>query len=65
VDKILLGQLLVKSRLINEKQLEAALQLQKTEGKRLGSALIKLDAINEESLITFLSRQYNVPPINL
>jgi type IV pilus assembly protein PilB len=65
VDKILLGQLLVKSRLINEKQLEAALQLQKTEGQRLGSALIKLDAINEESLITFLSRQYNVPPINL
>ena len=61
----MLGQLLVKARLINEKQLEEALRLQKTNGQRLGSALLKLDAVNEESLITFLSRQYNVPPINL
>ena len=65
MDKTLLGQLLVKARLINEKQLEDALQLQKSDGKRLGSALLKLDAVSEESLITFLSRQYNVPPINL
>jgi type IV pilus assembly protein PilB len=65
VDKRLLGQLLVKARLINEKQLEEALQLQKEDGQRLGSALLKLDAVNEENLITFLSRQYNVPPINL
>jgi len=65
VDKTLLGQLLVKARLINEKQLQDALTIQKTEGKRLGSALLKLEAVSEESLITFLSRQYNVPPINL
>lgn len=65
MDKTLLGQLLVKARLINEKQLQEALHLQKTEGKRLGSALLKLEAVSEESLITFLSRQYNVPPINL
>ncbi|MGO9379889.1 MAG: GspE/PulE family protein [Dissulfurispiraceae bacterium] len=65
MDKTLLGQLLVKARLINEKQLQDALAIQKTEGKRLGSALLKLEAVSEESLITFLSRQYNVPPINL
>lgn len=35
------------------------------EGKRLGSVLLKLGHINEESLITFLSRQYNAPAINL
>ncbi len=61
----MLGQLLVRARLINEKQLEEALKLQKENGQRLGSALLKLDVVNEESLITFLSRQYNVPPINL
>ena len=65
MDRTLLGQLLVKARLINEKQLQDALVIQKTEGKRIGSALLKIEAVSEESLITFLSRQYNVPPINL
>lgn len=61
----LLGQLLLKAKLITEEQLNEAIRLQKLEGKRLGSVLLKLGYINEESLITFLSRQYNVPAINL
>ena len=61
----LLGQLLLKAKLITEEQLNEAIRLQKLEGKRLGSVLLKLGYINEESLITFLSRQYNAPAINL
>lgn len=61
----LLGQLLLKANLITEKQLEDSVRLQKLEGIRLGSALLKLGYLNEESLITFLSRQYNAPAINL
>ncbi len=61
----LLGQLLLKAKLITEEQLNEALRLQRLEGKRLGSVLLKLGYINEESLITFLSRQYNAPAINL
>ncbi|MCX8026334.1 MAG: type IV-A pilus assembly ATPase PilB [Thermodesulfovibrionales bacterium] len=61
----LLGQLLIKANLITEAQLNEALRVQRLEGKRLGSVLVKLGYINEESLITFLSRQYNAPPINL
>lgn len=61
----LLGQLLLKANLITESQLQEALKVQKLEGKRLGSVLLKLGYITEESLITFLSRQYNAPPINL
>ncbi len=61
----LLGQLLLKSKLISEEQLNEAVRLQKLEGKRLGSVLLKLGFLNEESLITFLSRQYNAPAINL
>ncbi len=61
----LLGQLLLKANLITEKQLEDAVRLQKLEGIRLGSTLLKLGYLNEESLITFLSRQYNAPAINL
>jgi type IV pilus assembly protein PilB len=61
----LLGQLLLKAQLVTEEQLNEALRVQKLEGKRLGSVLLKLGYINEESLITFLSRQYNAPAINL
>lgn len=61
----LLGQLLLKAKLITEKQLEEAVNIQKQTGKRLGSILVDLGYISEESLITFLSRQYKVPAINL
>jgi type IV pilus assembly protein PilB len=61
----LLGQLLLKAQLITEDQLTEAIRAQKLQGKRLGSVLLKLGYINEESLITFLSRQYNAPAINL
>ncbi|MCL4456617.1 MAG: type IV-A pilus assembly ATPase PilB [Nitrospirae bacterium] len=61
----LLGQLLLKAKLITEDQLNEAVRVQRLEGKRLGSVLLKLGYLNEESLITFLSRQYNAPGINL
>ncbi|MCL4491249.1 MAG: type IV-A pilus assembly ATPase PilB [Nitrospirae bacterium] len=61
----LLGQLLLKAKLISEEQLNEALRVQKLDGKRLGSVLLKMGHITEESLITFLSRQYNAPAINL
>ncbi len=61
----LLGQLLLKANLVTEAQLNEAIKIQRLEGKRLGSVLVKIGAINEESLITFLSRQYSVPAINL
>ncbi len=61
----LLGQLFLKAKLINEEQLNEALRVQKLEGKRLGSVLVKLKFVSEETLITFLSRQYNSPVVNL
>jgi len=61
----LLGQLLLKAQLLTEVQLNEALRVQKLEGKRLGNILLKLGYVNEESLITFLSRQYNAPAINI
>lgn len=57
--------MLLKAGLITEEQLNEAVRVQKMDGKRLGSVLLKLGHINEESLITFLSRQYNAPAINL
>ena len=60
-----LGQLLINNNLITEEQLKNALELQKKEGGRLGSNLIKLGFLTEEKLVAFLSKQYGVPAINL
>ena len=60
-----LGELLVRNKLIDDKQLEKALDDQKTSGGRLGTSLIKLGFLKEEELSAFLSRQYGVPSINL
>lgn len=60
-----LGQLLLASNLVTESQLQEALNLQRKEGGRLGSKLIKLGYITEDKLVAFLSKQYGVPSINL
>jgi len=60
-----LGQLLVSGNIINEEQLEKALELQKKEGGRVGSNLIKLGFLTEEKLVQFLSKQYGVPSVTL
>jgi type IV pilus assembly protein PilB len=60
-----LGQLLITSSIISEEQLKQALNVQKKEGGRLGTNLIKLGFITDEKLVAFLSKQYGVPAINL
>ena len=60
-----LGELLVRNKLIDEKQLAKALEDQKNSGGRLGASLVKLGFLQEEDLAAFLSRQYGVPSINL
>lgn len=60
-----LGQILINSNIISEEQLKQALTLQKKEGGRLGTNLVKLGYITEEKLVSFLSKQYGVPAINL
>jgi type IV pilus assembly protein PilB len=62
---IKLGQLLVNNNIIQEEQLEEALELQKKEGGRLGSNLIKLGFLTDETLVEFLSEQYGVPAVSL
>ena len=60
-----LGQMLVSFQVITEEQLKQALALQKREGLRLGSALIKLGYISEKGLLGFLGKQYGLPSIEL
>jgi type IV pilus assembly protein PilB len=60
-----IGQLLVNNTVITEEQLFKAIELQKKEGGRIGSTLIKLGFISDEGLVQFLSKQYGVPVVNL
>jgi FlaA1/EpsC-like NDP-sugar epimerase len=63
-----LGQRLVDAYLVTEDQIEKALALQKKEGGRLGSKLVKLGYIPEEVLISFLNKQFgisHIKPISL
>jgi len=60
-----LGQLLINSNIITEEHLQEAINIKRKEGGRLGTNLVKLGYITEEKLVTFLSKQYNIPAINL
>jgi type IV pilus assembly protein PilB len=60
-----LGQLLVTGNIITEEQLREAVGLQRREGGRLGTNLIKLGYLTEDKLVAFLSKQWGVPAINL
>ncbi len=57
--------MLVKAGLVSDEDVRKALKIQAKKGGRLGSILIHLGFIEEEKLLTFLSRQHGVPAIDL
>ncbi len=60
-----IGELLVRENLIDINQLEIAKREQKQYGGKLGPALVKLGYITPVQFTEFLSKQYNVPSIDL
>ncbi len=60
-----LGDLLVEENVINEQQLQHALDAQRGSGRKLGDTLIQLGFINEDQMLSFLSEQLSVPLIDL
>jgi len=60
-----LGEILLKENLISPDQLKQALEYQKANGGRLGSALVKLGFLSDDEVTIVLSQQYGVPSINL
>jgi type IV pilus assembly protein PilB len=57
--------MLIKAGLISQAQLQEALQLQKTNGGKLGYNLVRLGFVKEEDITSLLSEQYGVPAIHL
>ena len=60
-----LGDLLIKSKLISNEQLQEALKEVQSSGMKLGEALVKLGYITEDDITETLSAQFGVPSINL
>jgi len=56
-----LGELLLQKKMITEAQLLDALEAQVVFGSRLGTNLIELGFINEDTLASVISQQLNVP----
>ena len=57
---VMLGELLVKMALINDKQLEDALKIQMTDGGKIGEILIKMGLVSEIDILKALSQQFGI-----
>lgn len=60
-----LGAMLLESNLIDEVQMQIALEEQKRTGKKFGSTLVDLKFVDENVLAAFLSKQIDIPCISL
>jgi len=65
VKRLKLGEMLIQGGLISESQLLKGLERQKTWGGRLGSNLVMIGALKEETLLKFLAEQTGVKEIIL
>lgn len=59
-----LGEVLIDAGLINETQLAAALNSQRTWGGKLGSTLVRMGFLTEESILRSLSAQLRLPSVD-
>ena len=59
------GELLLKSGLITQEQLDKAQELQRQNGGLIGSHIVGLGCITEEALLDILSKQYGLPIVQL
>ncbi|HYT46917.1 MAG TPA: MSHA biogenesis protein MshE, partial [Burkholderiales bacterium] len=64
-EKIRLGDTLIAQKIISQEQLKIGLEQQKKSGRRLGRVLIELGFTNDEQICEAISRQLNVPYVNL
>ena len=60
-----LNEILLESKLINEKDLKRALGLQKEKGGQLSKILVEQKMLSQKDLMVCLGKQLDIPPINL
>jgi type IV pilus assembly protein PilB len=57
--------MLVKAQLITDPQLEDALKIQRREGGKLGSIVVRQGFCSDQDIVSFLGMQYGVPAADL
>ncbi len=60
-----LGEVLLKSGKVSPDQLQKALEMQKRDGGRLGTCMVKLGFLTDAQLVELLAQHFNVPAISL
>lgn len=65
IKKIQIGKILLEKHIITQEQLDSAMQVQKTSGRKLGQVLVEMGFIKEDNLYEILSEQLNIPFIEL
>ena len=59
------GELLVEEGIVSSEEVEHALKVQTERGDRLCSVLIDLGYLDEHELVSFLSRKFGMPHLDL
>ncbi len=60
-----IGEMLLRAGVIDEEKLERAIEYQRNQGGKIYGALIKLDLVDEDDVVEFLSRQLGLPTVSL
>jgi len=60
-----LGEMLVKAQLITDAQLDEAIKVQRREGGKLGSIVVRQGFCSDQDIVSFLGMQYGVPAADL
>jgi len=64
-NRIKLGEILIAEGLLTDKDLQDALAAQKIQDKKFGKVLISMGLVNDQQLGRALSKQLNIPFVNL
>lgn len=57
--------MLLRAGIIDEEKLERAIEHQRNQGGKIYGALVKLDLVDEDDVVEFLSRQLGLPTVSL
>ena len=60
-----IGEMLLRARIVNDAELSKAVEFQRQQGGGVSSALVRLEYLNEDDLLEFLSRELGLPTVSL
>lgn len=60
-----LGEMLIKAELITPEDLEKCIARRNETGEKLGTCIVELGFLSDETIISFLAKELNLPIVNL